>query len=426
MYRSLRLAPIILYAIVAVLVLWQPLQLKPDSIGYIESWFNRSPIYPILISILNFIFDAHYLTALKVLQLALGLFSIHFFVSKIKKLTSLQSRWSFLLTVVLLIPYIYNHRIANFMITEALAYPLYLIISVKVLEFLKSRNFRQFWQILGLMLVLLLIRKQFLFILPVLISILLWTGYQTKNFRKIIVGIIAVLLVPIFATQLDCIYHKVKHGHYVSTPWNGIHLLAPAMYVANPEDAEIFQDEEEKQFFKDMYAIIDEQQLTLASKLAIKKNPSIQHYLSSFSTIANTTLYSEGIVRFEAKLPANEALIALNEMTIDMALPLVLHNFQKWLKVYVNNAMNGFGSAKYFLVFIILACTGLFYVRRKTIVIYTIGLFSLFAIANVALISIGMHTLKRFVFYNDWVLYLILFLLLQQYFESTKKLESED
>lgn len=410
-----------LFAIVALLVLWRPVQLQPDSIGYLESWFNRPPVYPLLIAFFESLFGSYYLTALKVFQLGLGLFSIHFFTSEIRKLTSLNALFSLVLTAILLIPYVYNQLVANYVLTEALAYPLYLVISVKALVFLQHRNFKQLGPILVLMLLLLLIRKQFLFVLPFLILILLWTGYQTKNFRKSAIGIIAVLAVPFLATQIDCTYHKIVHGHYVATPWNGIHLLAPAMYVADAEDVRLYDDEVEKQFFLDMHASIEKKEVTSSSQPAYFKDRGVEHYLNSFPAIANATLYTEGIVRFENKLPSNEALIELNKVTTAMTPALIMDNFKKWITVYIKNMMHGFGSAKHFLFYALLACIGFYFFKKKDVVFNTMLLFSLFLISNVAIIATGMHALKRFTFYNDWVLFLVVFLLIQRYFTQVKK-----
>lgn len=45
---------------------------------------------------------------------------------------------------------------------------------------------------------------------------------------------------------------------------------------------------------------------------------------------------------------------------------------------------------------------------------------SLFTILNVAIVAIGMETIKRFTFYNDWIFFLIIFVFLDTFIENKK------
>ena len=130
-----------LFCMVAILVLITPVALQPDSLGYIDIWFNRTPVYPLFVNAVQAVFGDSYKTALKVLQLFLGLASVWFFINQLRKQISLKAFWYLLLTLIILVPYLYNHKIANNILTEAIAYPLYLLTTIHfLLFFFKDRT----------------------------------------------------------------------------------------------------------------------------------------------------------------------------------------------------------------------------------------------------------------------------------------------
>ena len=76
--------------------------------------------------------------------------------------------------------------------------------------------------------------------------------------------------------------------------------------------------------------------------------------------------------------------------------------------------MHGFGGITLCLLFFILFVVALFYfIGKPDLLNKTILFFTCCVQANIALISIGMHTIQRFTFYNDWVIFLVLFLIIE-------------
>ena len=96
-----------------------------------------------------------------------------------------------------------------------------------------------------------------------------------------------------------------------------------------------------------------------------------------------------------------------------MTPPLILNNWKLWIKLYIKNFLNAFNNTKYaLLIFIILFFSLIKLKKKPSKEIKFIFLGSLFLISNVLIIAIGMHTVKRFTFYNDWLIFLIIFILL--------------
>jgi O-antigen ligase len=73
------------------------------------------------------------------------------------------------------------------------------------------------------------------------------------------------------------------------------------------------------------------------------------------------------------------------------------------------------------LLYVIILLFGVVGMIKKEKVVYkVVSLLSILTLANVALVALGMHTIKRFTFYNDWVLFLIVFILMDAYIKQSK------
>ncbi|WP_133240805.1 hypothetical protein [Marixanthomonas spongiae] len=386
--------------------------MQPDSPAYIEMWFRSAPGYPLFVNAVQAVFGTYFMVALKVLQLCLGLTAVWFFIKQLRKHVAMQDFWFLLLTVILLIPYVYNQKVANFILSEGLAFPLYLLVTAHLLVFFFKERRKHLLYALAFLFVLLLTRKQFLFFVPIAIVMMVWLGYRAKNLKTLLPYGFAFLALPFLISLADSTYHKIVHGHFTNTPWNGVHLLAPAMYIADKDDGSIYASEEEKAYFNAIYAQIEQKKYNEKAAVSEGKNV-ISHYIANFPNIANHTIYPIGKERYEDTLSEKEALIKIDQTTTAMAFPLIRDNFKKWFSLYLKNFSYGFENSKYALLFVILLCFGIFNIHVPNTNSYkAIAFTAAITLANMAVVAIGMHTLKRFIFYNDWVLFFVVFLLL--------------
>ena len=384
----------------------------PDSEGYLTMSIIRSPIYPIFLYVLKLIFNTFFEVATIFFQILFNIFSIHYLVRNLKKHIKINPIWYLLLTIILLFPCVYNLNISNRFLSESISYSLYLlVISNFINAFLKENNKYILYSI-PLLIILILTRSQFLFLVPIGILIILWTSIKENKLKKNSWLLIAFLCIPIITTITDKTYHSIVHDHFVSTPWAGIHLITPAFFVADKEDSKLYNDPAEKEFFTKVYRRLEKDKLNL-NTLDLSKTDETSFYIQNFSKIANQTVYSYGKNILPKDLSENEKFIALDKITKNMAPPLILNNWKLWTKLYFKNFLNAFNNAKYaLLIFIILFFALIKLNKRPSNEIKFIFLGSLFLICNVLIVAIGMHTVKRFTFYNDWVIFLIIFILL--------------
>lgn len=421
-HKKFNLIILILFVLTFVSVVLKPVEIFPDTLGYTDMYIIRSPAYPIFVNAIKLLSGAYFDTIFIVIQLLMGLSAIWFFVMQLRKHLNIHSFWMLCITVVLLVPYFHTDHVANRILSEGLAYPLYLIVTSYFISLFITSKKESLYKALPFLFLLILTRYQFIYMIPVGILILVWISFKEKSFKANKWLFLILVLFPLFTSLTDKTYHYFKHGHFVSTPWTGIHFLAPIMYVADDGDENTLETEFEKTYFKKVYAELARKKLnTNHLNISAHETPT-SFYINHYSDIANGTILAVGENLVDQNLTINEKYIQVDEITKKMTTPLLLNNSVEWTKVYIRNMINGFGNLKYTAIHFLLLFYGLFCLLKKNqLQFQIITLIMLLTVSNIVLISIGMHAVKRFTFYNDWTLYLAIFILLNSFSKRVVK-----
>jgi len=413
----------LVFAVVFFLVMRQEVVLFSDSGGYIDGDIIRSPTYPLFLDILQGVFGSYFNTATAFFQVIFGFIAVYYFITSLKKALKLHPLWLLLMALLVLSPYVYNHHVANRFLSEALSYPLYLLVVSRFFLLLAKGEKRYVWQAIPLLFLLVLTRNQFLYIVPIALLSIGWLAYSAKAYKRWLFPALALIVLPFVSSLADKTYHSIRHDAFVSTPWTGLHLLTPAMFVADKEDGTIFTSEKEKRLFDSLYSSLAKKQLNIHHLPPEDASQATAVYRENFSDIANHTIYDEGKEIVAPNETVNNKYIFLDAVTKSMAMPLIMDNFGPWLKVYLQNFVFAFGTARDVLLILILLGFGIFILlKNKSIDAKIIMLACSLLLANAAIVSIGMHTIKRFTFYNDWVVFLIIFILINSYSNRTKNI----
>ncbi len=399
----------LLFLIVFVYVLQGGILLYNDSDGYLDMSIIRLPLYPLLLKLLYY---ENFSVPLLLFQEGIICFSIYVLLLNLKKHLLLASYWYILLAAILVWPCFSGLKIANSILSEPIAYSLYLL----CFSFLSTAYFtlKKKYVLYGLaiLFLLLLTRGQFLYIVIIVFMLAAWISYQKKNFVKNVWLFILIIALPFLVSTTDSIYHKTVNGHYVTTPWSGIHLITPAFYVADETDYSIYEGEEERAFFKAIYSKLYERKLNIHHPEVSPIDPT-SYYQQKYTRITNYTIYDYGKTLLGQNLSEDEKFIKLDRLTKEMSTKLILNNFPQWAKLNFKNFMKGFGGYQLALFFGVIFIFSFVKLRKNPKNFSKILLLaSLFTIANVAAVAIVIHTINRFTFYNDWVFFLILFILL--------------
>lgn len=399
---------------VFVFVLKTPTIYFPDSKGYLKMLLYRSCGYPMFLELHRVCFGSFFIRATIFSQYLLNMLAALFLVQSLRK-TVLHHKWlAIILFIITLFPVFMGILTANTILSESLAYPLYLLVIGNIILGVAFKREKYFYISFILTFLLILVRGQFLFLIPVLVAAILLTYYRTLfNWRPIVLVLTSVCIF-FLSIVTDMFYHKVQHGHAVTTPLTGIQLITIPFFVSSENDYTIFKSPEQQAYFKLVYAKLKDKKLLLSELPPNAKK--IDFFYDNYVNICNLTINEDGLNSFNAS-SYDEKSILNDKMTSSMALPLLKKNFGKWLSIYTGNFIKGFDTSKYFLLYLItLALSLVTLFKKENVLSKIIILLVLLAIANVGLTAIAESTIGRYTFYNNWILFAIFLIFFQNQF----------
>jgi hypothetical protein len=385
----------------------------PDSQGYLNMDIYRSLGYPSFITFHKWLFGSKYLSLLLFSQFSLTTFSIFYLKNKIAYHLKL-SQWSSLLVFLLLfVPVFYEIKVINAILSEALAYPLYLLLIANLLEFITKKHFKNIIYSSLLLLILIQVRGQFMFVVIVLILAILISKTGNSYNKKHWISIITFVTIPFLSIGIDVAFHKIKHHKATTTPWTGIQTASLPFYVSNKDDYKVLDTKIQQDYFKYIYSYLEKKKLLL-SQFSEDSLSEIDFYFANYVYIANATLGNDGETFFKDKYPFDELVIVNDKMAASITIPLLKNNFLNWSKYYILNIIKGIGSAKYLIITLFLMFFSFMKFRTKeTINAKFIFIGTLLILGNVTLVAIAEPTISRYLFYNNWILPAIIMLLFQ-------------
>lgn len=371
-----------------------------DSSTYINHWPTRSPVYPFLLDI----FDGHYYLLVS-FQVLFGITSILFFCEKLRSIFLLAPQVSIVVFSLLLLPYLPVGflDIANFVGTESISYSLFLLSTGYFISGLQTLDKRSIFLSCVILFFLMLTRKQFVFLYPVYVLMLLLIRDRPKS-----LAMICIVFVSYFGSNgIERIYNGVTTGNFTGIPFTGIQLVVRPLWVASQVDADQFSGLEREVFVSTLRAM-DRDKVSLNS--CVESTLPIQcgyhHFLESYNIICWQILYP--ILKENGMTDWWD----IDKMTLSISYKLINEHWIAYLSEYYSAVKNGDGPHYILLLILIFIFSLTSSIRRDDIgskVLLTITMMSL---ANILLVSIVEPLLQRYTFYTSFLQIAILIVLL--------------
>lgn len=382
---------------------------SPDTYGYINADIYRSIGYPAFVEMHELLFGSHFMFAIKISQFLIFYFCLHYFFKTIKNILKLNDLSSLLFFGILIIPVFYEQKLLNSILTESLSYSLYLLFIGLYSKGIQEKDNKKTYISYFILVILLQIRSQFLFIIPVIIGIQLIINHKKVWNINTWKPIIIMCCIPIMSILIDLGYHNIKHDKNTTTPFTGIQIASLPFYVSKKQDYKIFENKTQQEYFKLIYSKLEKRHL-LIDQVPDETYTKTDFYFANYTNIANLTLSGDGDAFFVNKPDLNDKTIANDEMSKSMVLPLIRNNLGAYCKIYFQNFTKGIGTSKQLLLYLILLGYFLYNYKKTSVIIV---LMLLLLLANITLVTLAEHVISRYTFYNNWVLIVIILYLLQ-------------
>ena len=409
----------IVFTILSVLallyvILKEPV-ISPDTLSFSKARVKLSAGYTSFIIVFKKIFGTAIYSKVVYTQFVVLLVSLWLFVKHTLLQLNLPINQVVVLIVILFYPiFDLNLSIVNNVNSGVLSYCFYLILLTLFYTYLRTNNNKYFFFLGGVLVVLITFRAQFNFVLVGLILFELFNSIKLKRWN--IKRIMMLALIPIVVTVIDKSYHKYIHGAYIATPFKWISLNTSMMYVAQPSDAQYIDNLEDREYFLMVQDLLAKEGLAYDNNMYGTRPEFVySKFHHNLPTICNKTIHTAGVKYFyneQNNIP--QATLKVEQINKRLFFKLLPHNLWKWLLLWVYGVFYGLGGI--IMTFLWLLALGYlfraWYFNKQHDPVATFLLVALtFMLLNRVLVSLSVHAITRYFFYNNWVPVVIVFMM---------------
>jgi hypothetical protein len=417
-------AIIVFLSLACLYCLQNGVSFSPDSGTYISHGAIRTGLYPLTISVFQSLLKGYGLQALVGFQIVFAITAIYMIVNFLKITFNLTYFLQWICLSVFLIP-LFIFQSANGVLSEGLAYPLFLLTSYFFLKGILEKTIKHLYLFSFFLSLLVFTRQQYLFFYGIAIVAILFFMAVQRNFPKkgLFILSVALSLGGIFVSERA--YHYVYHGSFASTPFTGIQLIIRPLYLAPIDAYKDFSDLKQQQFVKEVLKEVAHQKIV---------DTESDHYrtLEGFHLYYNT-IQHQICPSWLAKIWEKEDLkdkirsdfeytrMLDKEMTL-ISFRLIRNNFIKYSASYIKDFILGAGGFSYLgLVFFfnLLCLRNIFWCHDKNPIYYAVIFATLIHLGNLAVICLVEPPLIRYTYSTNILLFTMLIVMGYQLFQNT-------
>jgi len=202
----------------------------------------RTPGYPIFIKLTTLFGLIKGYRSTSFIALMFALFIIHRFCNFLRKEFNLSPFSIIISSLILLFPYLLVD-LKNSILSETLAYPLFILTVQLFLKSLFDKSSKTAIQYFIVTAILLLVRPQFVYFYGVSILLIIYLAWYSKNKVKSSLLLIGVfVLCSAGGNLLDKTYHLVLHKHFETPSFFGVQFEVMPLFNLHDNDVNLFSN----------------------------------------------------------------------------------------------------------------------------------------------------------------------------------------
>jgi O-antigen ligase len=384
-----------------------------DSRAYFGMWPYVSAGYPFFLRGLHKLLGENYPNITVAFQFLAVISSIYLFMSAFLMQFQLKVYQLLLLLLLLFYPiFDSNLWVVNNVSTEGLSYSLFLLIITSCYSIFVKRELRRYVVLLVLTTLLLTIRGQFKFLIPLFLFMELVLQYKKRKLSW--KAIIVIFTIPLLTYIIDVSYHRVVQKQFFTTPFTWTTLVSSVLFVSDESDVQFVNTEEARIVFNRIHGEFRTKKIGYKDhkyfKEPIDYNYVFFHY--EYPTICNQTVQRVAVKYFEEQHQDKiKAYLDTERVHKQLFFDLMPHTFTKWISLAFQSFKSGIGGLTIAIVYIVCVVMLLNYysVSGNKMLLFA-GFLLLVILANKVLVSITVHSIIRYFFYTNWIPIFLLFL----------------
>ena len=370
--------------------------LYDDSTRYLKGYSPDLPLYSIIINILLLTFNS--LNSIVVFQAIFLCVGIIFFTRTITIQFNLSLITKIFIAIFLFIPTV---KFYNYLLTEPLSFALSLFFISFIIKLIYNFNFFNLILSALFIIALLLVRKQFIILYPLILII--YIGIFMAHTSKKTFILLAISFMSIFIIHNSLLFfskYKNSNSYDRENSFNSDHgifkfLFIDAIYISDFEVIKLFENESYKIAVSKILKEIDLQ------KASIKFYNGRGHYGNSYSIIKNVDVSLNDLAQKENT--------TINILKKKISIKIISANYLNYMKLIFKK----FYDATWLFIFVpfFMLVPSLFkFIKHKTNFSLVITFISLFALANHSVVVLFGRVQPRYLIYSDFVLLIFIFI----------------
>lgn len=358
--KNIDFTSIVLIFIFVVLTFKSP-NLIQDSKSYIDNAFKRPPGYPLIIDFFQILFSNQYLTYLIIFQTFFGMIGIKYFINFFKKKYKLTKFLLFFLILIIAFPYLgVSMSLGNTIMSESVGYPVFLIFLILLFKkyIFQEKKIKLEFKFYLIFLILILIKKTFIFLLPIILILDFYTLIKIKKIKKIIVNFFFITIVIFVSGLLEKLNNYSKYDTFSTISVFGSSFVTAPFYLASDEDLMKISGKKNIEIVKFAKKKFEDEGIKRAKYLdLLNKKQNLKEFAKFqrglFSDYFNKYVYMQWVFEHPIKkvfseLDNQEYKKASNQHCIEIAVQLFLLNPIQNTIFYFTNVTYGLGG--YFIL----------------------------------------------------------------------------
>jgi len=388
--------------------------MSSDSSDYILKSIIRSPLYPLFIDFIKSMFGSQNYSPLAIIQLFLGFFACYRMVRTLQDIFKFNNIVFIILFLLHLTPY--GFLFGNTLLSEGLAYPLFLLAMQAFFKGLLRKNMKALFFFVLFTSLLILTRRQYLFLYVVgfiayVYIILFWEkeprkeprkelgeepreGHRLKNYFAL------TLLLSIIGTNLlERSYHYYYNDKFTPVPFVGFQLITMPLYLSSEEDLHIFKDKTEASIFKEAQIYMKEKRCNASERWSKNQHPEFNHFYMNYNNVCwhslSPALSNNHINDWNVK----------DNLLNHMAWQLIKADWKRYVSLYLRNVIHGLGGYYlFFLIFFTFVASLHFHIKNKDTLSLALFFVILISYGNYFLVAFFEPAMTRYTFSTNIIM----------------------
>ena len=379
----------------------------PDTQRFLNGHLHAPPLYSTIIYVMQLIFGS--LNSVIIFQTFFVGFGIIYFSRTVAIHFNLDLIIKSIVALFLFLPVL---KFYNGLITEPISYAFSLLFVSFAIKLIYNLNIKNIFWISIFVIMLLLLRNQFIFLYPVIL--LLYLGIliirsSKKTFVWLLISLLSIFIIHNVTLSVNKHIKKNNFENKSLSNNKGIFFFTyiDAIYISTDKDIELFENENLQNTFTSILNKLDNK------KALIKYYDSRGHYSLSLSKIRK---YSDILLK-DLALKENTTVINLKKQ---ISIKIITANFEK----YIKHIFKKFYDSTWLFIFVpffMMLASLIGFIKYKSKYSLLIIFLSVFVLTNHAVIYLFGRIQPRYFIYTDFIILVFIFITFTIFLKREKK-----